>query len=146
MTRESEKREVTILLTSLFTLLSVVLEAQVTYKGLEIAVTGVERSDTVALRDCPPGANSIRGTTKPGEEFAIVQLAFTVTNAFKETLVPKPVLVAADGKTFNTAMAFVDPGSQPRYICDFAFRVPAGTALGQIRIDTATLDLSAFQK
>ena len=69
------------------------------YKGLEVTVTGVERSSTVALRDCPPGANSIRGLTKPGEEFAIVNLSFKVTPAFKETIVKKPVLLDAIGRS-----------------------------------------------
>jgi hypothetical protein len=116
------------------------------YKGLEIAVTGIERASTVPLRDCPPGANAIRGLTKPGEEFAVVTLAITVTPAFKETLVQKPVLLDAGGKTFNTAMAFVDPGSVPEYSCSFAYRVPEGTKLGSIRIDTATLDLKPFDR
>ena len=116
------------------------------YKGLEITVTGVERAETVGLRDCPPGENSIRGLTKPGEEFAIVNLSFKVTPAFKETLVKKPALLDASGKVFNTAMSFVDPGSKPEYSCGFAYRVPTGTKLGKIQIDTTTLDLTAFDK
>jgi hypothetical protein len=116
------------------------------YKGLEITVVGIERSATVGLKDCPPGANSIRGLTKPGEEFAIVNLSFKVTPAFKETLVKKPVLLDASGKVFNTAMAFIDPGATPEYSCGFAYRVPEGTKLGKIQIDTTTLDLTAFDK
>ena len=116
------------------------------YKGLEVTVTGVERSSTVALRDCPPGANSIRGLTKPGEEFAIVNLSFKVTPAFKETIVKKPVLLDAGGKTFQTAMSFIDPGSQPEYSCGFAYRVPEGTKLGRIQIDTTTIDLTPFDR
>ena len=116
------------------------------YKGLEITVVGVERSATVGLKDCPPGANSIRGLTKPGEEFAIVNLSFKVTPAFKETIVKKPVLLDASGKTFNTAMSFIDPGATPEYSCGFAYRVPDGTRLGKIQIDTTTLDLTPFDK
>jgi hypothetical protein len=116
------------------------------YKGLEVTVTGIERSSTVALRDCPPGANSIRGLTKPGEEFAIVNLSFKVTPAFKETIVKKPVLLDAGGKTFQTAMSFIDPGSQPQYSCGFAYRVPEGTKLGKLQIDSTTIDLTAFDK
>jgi hypothetical protein len=116
------------------------------YRGLEIIVTGVERASTVGLRDCPPGSNTVRGLTKPGEEFAIVNLAFKVTPAFKEKLVKKPVLLDASGKTFQTAMSFVDPGSVPEYSCGFAYRVPEGTRLGKIQIDTATLDLTPFDK
>jgi hypothetical protein len=116
------------------------------YKGLEITVAGVERAETVGLRDCPPGSNTIRGLTKPGEEFAIVNLSFKVTPAFKETIVKKPVLLDANGKTFNTAMSFVDPGSVPQYSCGFAYRVPTGTKLGKIQIDTTTIDLTAFNR
>ena len=116
------------------------------YKGLEITVVGIERSSSVGLKDCPPGANSIRGLTKPGEEFAIVNLSFKVTPAFKETLVKKPVLRDASGKIFNTAMAFIDAGATPEYSCGFAYRVPEGTKLGTIQIDTITLDLTAFDK
>ena len=116
------------------------------YKGLEITVASVERAATVGLRDCPPGSNTVRGLTKPGEEFAIVNLAFKVTPAFKETLVKKPVLLDANGKIFNTAMSFVDPGSLPAYSCGFAYRVPEGTRLGKIQIDTATLDLTGVDK
>lgn len=136
-----------ILLTSLFSLLTfVAVQAQGSYKGLEIKVVGVERAATVGLRDCPPGTNTVRGLTKPGEEFAVVTLAFKVTPAFKETLVKKPVLLDASGKVFNTAMSFVDPGSVPEYSCGFAYRVPEGTRLGKIQIDTATLDLTPFDK
>ena len=84
--------------------------------------------------------------TKPGEEFAIVNLAFRVTPAFKETIVKKPVLLDASGKTFQTAMSFVDPGSVPEYSCGFAYRVPAGTKLGKIQIDTTAIDLAPFDK
>lgn len=116
------------------------------YKGLEITVAGVERAASVGLKDCPPGSNTVRGLTKPGEEFAIVNLSFKVTPAFKETIVKKPVLLDAAGKTFNTAMSFVDPGSVPTYSCGFAYRVPEGTKLGKIQIDTTTIDLTAFNK
>ena len=112
----------------------------------KVSATGVERAETVGLRDCPPGANTIRGLTKPGEEFAVVNLSFKVTPAFKETIVKKPVLLDASGKVFNTAMSFVDPGSVPEYSCGFAYRVPTGTKLGKIQIDTATIDLTAFDK
>jgi hypothetical protein len=116
------------------------------YKGLEISVAGIERSSSVGLKDCPPGANSIRGLTKPGEEFAIVNLSFKVTPAFKETIVKKPVLLDAGGKTFQTAMSFIDPGATPEYTCGFAYRVPEGTKLGKIQIDTTTIDLTPFDK
>ena len=113
---------------------------------LEITVTGIERTATVGLKDCPPGANSIRGLTKPGEEFAVVNMSFKVTPAFKETIVKKPVLLDVSGKTFQTAMSFIDPHATPQYSCGFAYRVPTGTKLGKIQIDTTTIDLTAFDK
>ena len=116
------------------------------YKGLQITVAGVERAMNVSLKDCPPGANTVRGNTKPGEEFANITVAFKVTPAFKETIVKKPTLLDADGKLFNTSVAFVDPGSVPEYSCSFPFRVPTGTKLGKLQIDTTTIDLTAFNK
>lgn len=116
------------------------------YKGLEITVTGVERAMNVGLKDCPPGSNTVRGNTKPGEEFANITVAFKVTPAFKEAMMKKPVLVDGDGKTFNTSVAFVDPASVPEYTCSFPFRVPTGTKLGKLQIETTTIDLAAFNK
>ena len=116
------------------------------YKGLQITVTGVERATNVSLKDCPPGSNTVRGNTKPGEEFANITVAFKVTPGFKEAVVKKPTLVDADGKTFNTSVAFVDPGSVPEYSCSFPFRVPTGTKLGKLQIETTTIELAAFNK
>ena len=116
------------------------------YKGLEITVTGVERAMNVGLKDCPPGSNTVRGNTKPGEEFANISIAFKVTPAFKETMMKKPVLLDADGKAFNTSVAFVDPASVPDYTCSFPFRVPTGTKLGKLQIESTTIDLSSFNK
>jgi hypothetical protein len=120
--------------------------AKGSYKGLEITITGVERAMNVSLRDCPPGANTVRGNTKPGEEFANISVAFKVTPAFKETMVKKPVLIDDGGKAFNTSVAFVDPGSVPEYTCAFPFRVPTGTKLGKLQIETTTIDLTSFNK
>jgi hypothetical protein len=116
------------------------------YKGLEITPLGIERAMNVALIDCPPGGNSVRGNAKPGEEFAVVTLGFKVTPAFKETVVKKPVMMDADGKPFNTSAAIIDPGSQPEYKCSFPFRVPAGTKVKSVNIDTAVIDVSALDK
>jgi hypothetical protein len=119
--------------------------AKANYKGLEITVTGVERAMNVGLKDCPPGSNTVRGNTKPGEEFANISIAFKVTPAFKETTMKKPVLVDADGKAFNTSVAFVDPASVPEYTCAFPFRVPTGTKLGKLQIESTTIDLTSFK-
>ena len=138
------------LLTSLFSLLSspigVAQQPKVNYKGLEIQATGVERAQNVPLLDCPPGSNTQRGNARAGEEFAVVTLAFKVTPAFKETLVKKPVLTDASGKAYNTSVAIIDPGSQPEYQCSFPFRVPAGTKVASVQVDTARIDLGTFEK
>ena len=114
------------------------------YKGLEMTATSIERAMNVSLKDCPPGANSVRGNTKPGEEFIVVNVAFKVTPAFKETMVKKPVLLDATGKLYNTSVAIIDAGSVPEYTCSFPFRVPDGTKAGKLHIDTATLELAAL--
>ncbi len=115
------------------------------YKGLEITPTGIERAMNVALIDCPPGTNTVRGNAKPGEEFVVVTLAFKVTPAFKETLVKKPVLMDSTGKPYNTSVSIIDPGSVPEYKCSFPFRVPAGTKVASLQIDTAAIDVSALE-
>jgi len=139
-----------VLLTSLFSLLSspigVAQQPKVNYKGLEIQATGVERAQNVPLVDCPPGSNTQRGNARAGEEFAVVTLAFKVTPAFKETIVKKPVLTDAAGKVYNTSVAIIDPGSQPEYKCGFPFRVPTGTKVASVQIDTATIDLGSVEK
>ena len=108
--------------------------------------TGVERAQNVALIDCPPTTNSQRGNARAGEEFAVVSLAFTVTSAFKETIVKKPVLTDASGKVYNTSVAIIDPGSQPEYQCSFPFRVPTGTKVASVQIDTASIDIASLEK
>lgn len=116
------------------------------YKGLEILPIGVERAQNVPLLDCPPGSNTQRGNARPGEEFAVVSLAFKVTPAFKETMVKKPVLTDATGKVFNTSVAIIDPGSRPEYQCSFPFRVPAGTKVASVQIETASINIAALEK
>ena len=114
------------------------------YKGLVITPLGVERAQNVPLVDCPPTTNSQRGNARAGEEFAVVTLAFKVTPAFKETIVKKPVMTDAAGKVYNTSVAIIDPGSLPEYKCSFPFRVPAGTKVASVQIDTASIDVSAL--
>ena len=116
------------------------------YKGLEVTPLGIERAQNVPLLDCPPGSNTQRGNARAGEEFAVVTLAFKVTPAFKETIVKKPVLTDADGKVYNTSVAIIDAGSKPEYTCAFPFRVPTGTKVASVAIDTATIDLAALNK
>jgi hypothetical protein len=116
------------------------------YKGLEVTPLSIERAQNVPLLDCPPGSNTQRGNARAGEEFAVVTMAFKVTPAFKETLVKRPVLTDADGKIYNTSVAIIDPGSLPEYKCSFPFRVPTGTKVASVAIDTATLDLAPLNK
>lgn len=116
------------------------------HKGLEVSALSVERAQNVALVDCPPTTNSQRGNARAGEEFAVVTLAFKVTPAFKESVVKKPVLTDATGKTFNTSAAIIDPGSVPEYKCAFPFRVPTGTRVASVQIDTVTIDLVPLDK
>jgi hypothetical protein len=116
------------------------------YKGLEVTPLGIERAKNVALIDCPPGQNSVRGNARGDEEFAVVTLAFKVTPAFKETIVKKPVLTDSTGKTYNTSVSIIDPGSVPEYKCTFPFRVPLGTKIASVAIDTATINIAALDK
>jgi hypothetical protein len=114
----------------------------VTYKGLEMSVASVERAATASLKDCPPGDNRVNAMTKPGEEFAVVTLKFKVLPAFQaNTILKKPTLTDSAGKTYNTAVSFVDVGSVPEFSCAIPFRVPTGTALKSVQVDSASLDL-----
>jgi hypothetical protein len=115
-----------------------------TYKGLEMAVAGVSRATNVSLTDCPAGANSVRGVIRPGDqnEFASVTVDFKVQASFKPGVIPSPVLHDAAGKTYNTAQAFGEIAPGNPFSCTFSFRVPTGTKLSRLAIDTASLDLS----
>jgi len=114
----------------------------VNFKGLEMSVASVERAASASLKDCPPGDNRVNAMTRPGEEFAVVTVNFKVLPAFdKSTILKKPTLTASDGKTFNTAVSFVDVGSVPEFSCSIPFRVPTGTELKALQVDAATLDL-----
>jgi hypothetical protein len=116
----------------------------VTYKGLEMSVAGVERAPTASLKDCPPGGNTVNATTRPGEEFAVVKVNFKVLPAFQpNTMLKRPVITDESGKTYNTAVSFVDVGSMPEFACAIPFRVPAGTMLKSLQIDSATLEIPA---
>ena len=94
------------------------------------------------------GANIVRGVIKPGDpmEFASVKVDFKVTPAFKPGPLPKPVLQDASGKTYNTAQSFAEVGTTPSFSCTFSFRVPTGTQLKRIALDTVSIDLPAATK
>jgi hypothetical protein len=114
----------------------------ITYKGLEMSIAGVERAPTASLKDCPPGGNTVNATSRPGEEFAIVKVSFKVLPAFQpNTMLKRPTVTDQAGKTYNTAVSFVDVGGTPEFSCAIPFRVPTGTALKSLQIDSATLEL-----
>jgi hypothetical protein len=114
--------------------------------GLDATVIKMEHAASASLRDCPPGTNTVSAVTRPGEQFALVTIAFKVGPAFKAAPMKRPSVTDAAGKSFLTASTFVDVGSMPEYACTFPFRVPEGTRLKAVHIEGATLDLSAFDK
>jgi hypothetical protein len=116
-----------------------------TYKGLEAKAVSIARATNVSLTDCPPGENIVRGVIKPGDanEFASVKVDFTVTPAFKPTAIAKPVLYDEAGKSYNTAQSFAEIGATQTFSCTFSFRVPKGTKLTRLTIDTLALDLKS---
>jgi hypothetical protein len=115
-----------------------------TYQGLEMTATKVERASTSSLRDCPPGTNTVNAVTRPGEQFALVTVAFKVSPAFKAGPMKRPSITDSADKTYNTSSTFVDVGSVPEYSCTFPFRVPEGTKLKTLHIESASFDLSVL--
>jgi hypothetical protein len=115
--------------------------ASKTYKGLDLSVGGVERTGHVSLTDCPPGANTVSSTAKPGEEFAVVTLRVKVSSGYKPEPIKRPTVTDTSGKVFNTAVSFVDVGKVPEFSCAIPFRVPAGTKLKSVQVETVSLDL-----
>jgi hypothetical protein len=56
------------------------------------------------------------------------------------------VLTDTLGKTYNTSVSIIDAGSVPEYKCAFPFRVPMGTKVASVTIDTATISLAPLDK
>ena len=132
-------------------LLAVVASGQAASKvqplpGLEASVTKVEHAASASLRDCPPGTNTVNAVTRPGETFALVTVAFKVAPSFKASPMKRPTVTDNADKKFNTAATFVDVGSVPEYSCTFPFRVPEGTKLKALQIESSSLDLSSLDK
>ena len=117
-----------------------------TVNGLQIAVSGVERAEKAALKDCPPGTNTVNAVQRPGDELAVVTVSFKVLPEFKATMMKRPTVTGADGKVYNTSVQLVDVGSVPQYSCQFIYRVPQGTKLKSLQVDTATFDLAPLEK
>jgi hypothetical protein len=120
--------------------------ASKTVNGLEISVKSVERAEKSSLRDCPPGTNTVNAVQRPGDELAVVTVGFKVMPDFKPVVLKRPTVTATDDKVYNTSVQFVDVGSVPEYSCAFTFRVPQGTKLKSLQIESATFDLTALDK
>jgi hypothetical protein len=130
-------------------LLAVVVSGQTAGKqplpGLDVTVTKVERAATASLRDCPPGSNTVTAITRPGEQFALVTVAFKVAPSFQAAPMKRPSVIDASDKKFNTAATFVDVGKVPEFSCTFPFRVPEGTKLKALQIENTSYDLSTIE-
>ena len=66
--------------------------------------------------------------------------------AFKPSPMKRPTVTDAADKKYNTASTFVDVGSVPDYSCTFPFRVPEGTRLKALQLESSSLDLSSLDK
>jgi hypothetical protein len=131
-------------------LLAVVASGQTAGKsqplpGLDVTVTKVERAPTASLRDCPPGANVVNAVTRPGEQFALVTVAFKVAPTFQPAPMKRPSITDTADKKYNTAATFVDVGKVPEFSCTFPFRVPEGTKLKALQIENSSYDLAALE-
>jgi hypothetical protein len=113
-----------------------------TYRGLELSVAGVEHASSAALSDCPAGANTQRAMARPGEGFAIVRVKARVLPAYQPGPLKRPTLTGVDGKVYYTAASFVDIGKASEFSCAFPFRVPDGTKLKSLQIETVSFDLT----
>jgi hypothetical protein len=113
--------------------------------GLDVTVTKIERAATASLRDCPPGSNTVNATTRPGEQFALVTVAFKVAPSFQAAPMKRPTITDSTDKKFNTAATFVDVGQVPEFSCTFPFRVPEGTKLKALQIEGASYDLASLE-
>jgi hypothetical protein len=118
-----------------------------TYKGLEITVTALERSASVSLQDCPPGANSVRGVIRPVEqnEFATVRAEVKVLPSFTPVQLGKPVLYDESGTAYKTAQSFGELNAQPSYSCSFSFRVPKGTKFSRFAIEEISFEVGRLE-
>ena len=56
------------------------------------------------------------------------------------------MLTDASGKTFQTSVSIIDAGTVPEYKCTVPFRVPAGTKVASVAIDTATINVASLDK
>ena len=120
--------------------------ASKTVNGIQVSVAKIERMEKAALKDCPPGTNTVNAVQRPGDELAVVTVNFKVMPDFKPAMFKRPTATAADDKVYNTSVQFVDIGSVPEYSCSFPFPVPEGTTLKSLQIESATFDLAGLGK
>ena len=118
------------------------------YQGLEMTVTKVERATSASLRDCPPGTNTVSAVAKPGEQFALVTVAIKAGSDYKGASLngKRPTAEDDAGKKYFTPSYLVDFGSTTDFSCTFPFRVPEGTKLKTLKIETASFDLASMDK
>ena len=132
-------------------LLAVSLGAQTasapkTVNGLQVSVAKIERMEKAALKDCPPGTNTVNAVHRPGDELAVVTVNFKVMPDFKPAMFKRPTATATDDKVYNTSVQFVEVGSVPEYSCQFIYRVPTGTKLKAFSVEGTTIDIAALDK
>ena len=132
-------------------LLAVSLGAQTasapkTVNGLQVSVAKIERMEKAALKDCPPGTNTVNAVQRPGDELAVVTVNFKVMPDFKPAMFKRPTATATDDKVYNTSVQFVEVGSVPEYSCQFIYRVPTGTKLKAFSVEGTTIDIAALDK
>ena len=125
---------------------SAVAAGQSSIPGLDIKVTKIERAASASLRDCPPGTNTVSAVSKPGEQFALVTVAFKVSSAYKPAPMKRPTVTDSTDKSYFTPSQFVDVASVPEFSCTFPFRVPEGTKLKALKIENASFDLAGMDK
>ena len=79
---------------------------------------------------------------RPGEGFAIVTVRVKVLPTYLPAPLKRPVLTDAEGKTYNTAASFVDLAKDREFSCAFPFRIPEGTRLKSVQIETVSFALT----
>ena len=120
--------------------------ASKTVNGIQVSVAKIERMEKAALKDCPPGTNTVNAVQRPGDELAVVTVNFKVMPDFKPAMFKRPTATATDDKVYNTSVQFVEVGSVPEYSCQFIYRVPQGTKLKAFTVEGATFDIAALDK
>ena len=127
---------------------SVAIAGQSSIPGLDVKVTKIERANSASLKDCPPGTNTVSAVAKPGEQFALVTVTIKAGSDYKGASLngKRPTAEDDAGKKYFTPSYLVDFGSTTDFSCTFPFRVPEGTKLKTLKIETASFDLASMDK